>query len=242
MHHDSGDYHVSHFATLTATPRPKNRTDKRTDKRTDNRTDKRTDNRTDKPDKFCDGSKLGRSDLANRRLHQKQVGQSRGEMSAFVRFLGSKTGQMPVFNGQSGRGLAEVVKINDNPPTSPGSKGNSMLTSHSVRLRIGLILGLLLALAPIAVAENNDSVSRLRKDLTYLSGDECEGRGAETQGIFKAANYIVAEYEQLGLKPGGVAGSYFQPFSMRSGKAVMDAGNRLAPQGPLGQGIETSGG
>ena len=65
MHHDSGDYHVSHFATLTATPRPKNRTDKRTDKRTDNRTDMRTDGRADKPDNFCDVLENGTQELGS---------------------------------------------------------------------------------------------------------------------------------------------------------------------------------
>ena len=112
-----------------------------------------------------------------------------------------------------------------------------MIALRDIRFRVLFLFGLLAALAPFAAAENTDSVARLRKDLTFLASDECEGRGAQTQGIFKAADYIAREFQELGLKPGGTSG-YFQPFTMRTGKAMLDAGNRVSLKGPLGQGIE----
>jgi hypothetical protein len=96
----------------------------------------------------------------------------------------------------------------------------------------------LLAGAPLHAAENAASIERLRKDLTYLTSDECEGRGAQTKGIHKAADYIAAEFQRLGLKPGGLNNTYFQPFSMRAGRAKATGTNRVMLKGPLGQEIE----
>jgi hypothetical protein len=58
---------------------------------------------------------------------------------------------------------------------------------------------------------NRETEARLRKDVTFLASAECEGRGPNTQGLDKAADYIAAEFKRLGLKP-GLGTSYFQPF------------------------------
>src|SRR5262245_30181579 len=89
------------------------------------------------------------------------------------------------------------------------------------------------AIAPLHAADDG-SVARLRKDLEYLASDECEGRGAQTQGIHKAAAYIAAEFKRLGLKPGGSDG-YYQPFRVQAGKATAGETNRLVLTGPIGQ-------
>ena len=52
----------------------------------------------------------------------------------------------------------------------------------------------------------------MKSDVTYLASDELEGRGPTTKGINKAADYIADEFKKAGLKPGGVDGTYFQPF------------------------------
>src|SRR5262249_31781077 len=96
---------------------------------------------------------------------------------------------------------------------------------------------LLIAL-PLHAAENAASIERLRKDLTYLTSDECEGRGAQTQGLHKAADYIAAEFQRLGLKPGGVNNTYFQPYVMRTGRAKPSGTNAVTLKGPLGQEIQ----
>ena len=89
-----------------------------------------------------------------------------------------------------------------------------------------------------AAGSSNDAIqARMRKDVTFLASDECEGRGVETQGIQKAAAYIAAEFAEAGLKPGGVDGTYFQPFDIK-GRSQLDEGNKLTLKGPLGQVID----
>src|SRR5207244_3579370 len=84
-------------------------------------------------------------------------------------------------------------------------------------------------------ANNEESEARMRRDVTYLASDECEGRGPGTKGIDKAADYIAGEFKKAGLKPGGTAG-YFQPFTIFEG-ARQDGPATLKLRGPLGQEI-----
>ena len=76
---------------------------------------------------------------------------------------------------------------------------------------LSLLLALV-AIAPLHAAD--DSVARMKKDLYYLAGDECEGRGLKTEGINKAADYIAAQFKAAGLKP-AFADGYFQPFGIK---------------------------
>jgi hypothetical protein len=96
---------------------------------------------------------------------------------------------------------------------------------------------LLAIAAEKAPAPNRDAQSeaRLRRDITFLASDECEGRGPGTPGIDKAADYIAAEFKKAGLKPGGAEGSYFQPFTIAAN--VLDEPARLALTGPRGEEI-----
>src|SRR2546425_8858742 len=88
-----------------------------------------------------------------------------------------------------------------------------------------------------ASAANEAVEARMRKDITFLASDECEGRGVTTKGINLAADYIAEAFKQAGLKPGGTDGSYFQPFSMR-GTSQLGSPNTLVLRGPQGQEIE----
>src|SRR5262245_20955393 len=85
------------------------------------------------------------------------------------------------------------------------------------RCRAGILFGLLAACAAASVgagdATNEEREARMKKDITYLASPECEGRGPGTEGLDKAADYIVANFKKAGLKPGGKDGGYFQPFS-----------------------------
>jgi hypothetical protein len=100
-----------------------------------------------------------------------------------------------------------------------------------------LALVVALAAAPGLVAETltrtDESEARLRRDVSFLASDACEGRGVTTEGIRKAADYIAAEFRKAGLRPGGVDGTYFQPFTMPG--AVLEAPATLALRGPKGQ-------
>src|SRR5262245_2649873 len=108
----------------------------------------------------------------------------------------------------------------------------------AIRPRKGLLTFFaLLLLAPAThSAENGAAIERMRKDLFYLAGEECEGRGPETAGINKAADYIAKAFKEIGLKP-GAGESYFQNFNI-PGTPKLGAPNHVAVQGPLGQTIE----
>ena len=103
---------------------------------------------------------------------------------------------------------------------------------------LAVLTGLMVVLTGWAAEIKPDAVeARMKKDIFFLASDECEGRGVDTKGINKAADHIVAEFKKAGLKPGGIDGTWFQPFTM-TGVAKMDGQNTLQLQGPLGQKIE----
>jgi hypothetical protein len=80
--------------------------------------------------------------------------------------------------------------------------------------------GLLFVLASPAPAQkpfDDPVLERMRKDIFFLASPECEGRGVDTKGIEKAADYIVTEFKEAGLKPAMKNGSYFQPFTITAG-------------------------
>lgn len=93
------------------------------------------------------------------------------------------------------------------------------------------------------------------KWLTYLSGDECEGRKTGTTGHRKAAEYVAAHFKEIGLKPIGDkdangAPTYFQnvPF-VRAGidatlckLEIKGAGLALAPKFGEGWGCSAGSG
>jgi hypothetical protein len=94
------------------------------------------------------------------------------------------------------------------------------------------------ALFSITALGGNEAVEqRMRKDISFLASDSCEGRGVTTKGINLAADYIAGQFQQAGLKPGGVEGTFFQPFQMSSG-AKLGSPNSLILYGPLGQEIQ----
>jgi hypothetical protein len=105
------------------------------------------------------------------------------------------------------------------------------------RLSVAALAGFLILAGAYAGVTDDAIEARLRRDITFLASDECEGRGPGTKGIDKAAAYIAAKFEKAGLKPGGPGGSYFQPFTV-SGDAKLGKPNYLRLRGPLGQEIE----
>ncbi len=85
--------------------------------------------------------------------------------------------------------------------------------------RSALLLLAVVAVAP--AAELDPSAARIKKDLEFLAGDECQGRGLKTKGLTKAGDYIATAFKAAGLKPAFDDGSYFQPFTVYgSGKLV----------------------
>ncbi|MCS7046044.1 MAG: hypothetical protein NZO58_06785, partial [Gemmataceae bacterium] len=104
--------------------------------------------------------------------------------------------------------------------------------------RVPSLFLLALVIVPWSARGQEDPVvARMRADLTYLASDECEGRGVGTKGIDLAADYIARQFAQAGLVPGGVNGSWFQPFTMTRGAPRLAHPGKVALHGPLGQTI-----
>jgi Zn-dependent M28 family amino/carboxypeptidase len=97
------------------------------------------------------------------------------------------------------------------------------------------LIALLLSLAAPLAAESG-SEARMRKDVTFLASDQCEGRGVTTEGINRAADYIVAEFQKAGLKPAGPNGSYFQSFTIPG--SVLGEPNTLTVKDPAGNTVD----
>ncbi|MEZ6045048.1 MAG: M20/M25/M40 family metallo-hydrolase [Planctomycetaceae bacterium] len=79
-------------------------------------------------------------------------------------------------------------------------------------LPILLLMGVLTSLlsSGFEVSANEAAVSRIGEDIKYLASDELEGRGIGTKGLEKAAEYIKAEFEKLGIQGAAEDGSYYQ--------------------------------
>jgi len=111
------------------------------------------------------------------------------------------------------------------------------MPSRWLRVPVVKLFALLVLVAAPAVAQDDPVVARMRRDITFLASDECEGRGPGTQGIDKAADYIAGQFAQAGCKPGGVKGTYFQPFTV-TGQPKLVGPNSVRLRGPMGQEIE----
>ena len=106
-------------------------------------------------------------------------------------------------------------------------------------VRLCLISAALLPLTAVAVEPEvapDAAVGRMKKDIFFLAGDECEGRGMETKGILKAGDYVADSFKASGLKPAGTQG-YFQPFTI-AGTAKLGSPNTLVMAGPDGVKLE----
>lgn len=82
-------------------------------------------------------------------------------------------------------------------------------------LRFSLFsLALLITVGCTDFTTNKELAADLKKDITYLASDELEGRAIGTEGERKAAEYIAAAFQKIGLQPKGTDG-YFQPFTVK---------------------------
>src|SRR5262245_9004823 len=93
--------------------------------------------------------------------------------------------------------------------------------SSLVATAVGLVFACLARASDIG-----ESAKRLQKHIEYLASDELEGRGPGSKGIEAAAEYIAARYKDAGLEPGGVDGTYFQPFPIALERKLVES-NRL---------------
>ncbi|MBN3581308.1 M28 family peptidase [Algoriphagus aestuarii] len=79
--------------------------------------------------------------------------------------------------------------------------------------------GCLFAIAMLFLASCNSIPSQetllkgLTKDVSFLAADELGGRAIGTEGEQKAADYLAAAFQEIGLSPKGTEG-YYQPFTV----------------------------
>jgi hypothetical protein len=100
-----------------------------------------------------------------------------------------------------------------------------------------LILGFFLVSLAIAQTGSSDFppeqlLARIRPEgirahIAFLADDLLEGRGTGTRGYQLAANYIQAQFEEMGLRPAGLNGGYFQNVRFRSIELVPEKSSAI---------------
>jgi len=92
-----------------------------------------------------------------------------------------------------------------------------------------LRLVVLLSLAALLAAGPDDKESyaiegkAIVEHIKFLSSDKNKGRAAGSPGALTASDYIAARLKQLGLKPMGDSGTFFQGFSLPRGFEIRPA-------------------
>src|SRR5512143_1424780 len=88
------------------------------------------------------------------------------------------------------------------------------------------LVSLATAAAVAGTAAQTRTEERLSYDVYFLASDALEGRLTGSPGARVAADFIAGRFRDLGLKPEGDGGSFFQAFSFIAGVTPGD-GNRL---------------
>ena len=89
---------------------------------------------------------------------------------------------------------------------------------------------LFLALVSPARSDDSDVGRRFLDHVKYLADDKLTGRGVGSEGIDKAAEYIAAQFKEIGLAPAGDNGTFFQTFPLTLHRTLTDA-SKLAVSG-----------
>ena len=95
--------------------------------------------------------------------------------------------------------------------------------------RFTLTLGVILIGVSAAALAPDIEPDRLLAHIKFLSSDEMKGRSNGSPELDRAADYIAQAFRDAGLQPGGVNGSWFQPFELQAGLTVGE--NRLTIEG-----------
>lgn len=66
------------------------------------------------------------------------------------------------------------------------------------------------------------SQAALTERVSVLAADDMEGRGTGQEGIDRAAEYLAAEMEKIGVSPAGDDGTYYQNFTLKRWKRIGD--------------------
>ena len=82
-----------------------------------------------------------------------------------------------------------------------------------------LVATALLATAVHAATPSIDA-DRLLNHIKFLASDELKGRADGSPELERAGDYIAKQFTDIGLKPGGVGNTWFQPFELIAGLAI----------------------
>jgi len=107
----------------------------------------------------------------------------------------------------------------------------SQMTKMSLRNVEAAFAALLLAFATPTLAQETcpnpgDATNvddRAMAHIRYLADDRLEGREVGTRGARCAADYIAAQFREMGLEPAGGDDSFFQTFRLRKGSELGNA-------------------
>jgi hypothetical protein len=89
-----------------------------------------------------------------------------------------------------------------------------------------VLLPFVLLAATLSAAAPPVDADRLLDHIRFLASDDLKGRAAGSPGLERAADYIAQQFKDIGLRPGGDDGTWFQPFQLVAGVTV-GAGNSL---------------
>jgi hypothetical protein len=99
---------------------------------------------------------------------------------------------------------------------------SEMTKNHGPSRPLALFTLLALAAGSCLAAEDNSAAAKTHftaetylAHIRYLASDELGGRLPGTPGSRAATEYIAEQFRKLGLEPGGVDDTYFQPFTVR---------------------------
>ncbi|MBI1957768.1 MAG: M28 family peptidase [Candidatus Rokubacteria bacterium] len=102
-------------------------------------------------------------------------------------------------------------------------------------LRALVLVLALTATQACATAPSPQSPTWLLEQVKRLSAPDTEGRASGTEGADRAAAHAVSVFRQAGLRPGGDAGGYLQPFQVTTGIRLGPANAlRILAPAPLG--------
>ena len=88
---------------------------------------------------------------------------------------------------------------------------------------ISLIFFASAASAQKLIKSDKEFIENLKKEITYLSGDQLQGRRTGTEGEKLAYEYLSSQFEKAGLEPKGDDHSYIQSFQIDEGKQILPA-------------------